>query len=219
MCIRDSTYTDFQWGPWVFPLSQHLLVADPVTPGTFYVHMTAGGFWKSTDGGVTWTQEAATNSPGYPQHGTLAAVPGVSGDLWLVDGHEGATAHGLYHTLDGGNTFARSPVFDYAWALALGKAAPGQTYPAIYVDGLYHGDSNWGIFQSIDGGATFNRVANYPDGILDIPNTMTASWDVFGTVDVYKRQIQMCSRVHLAMRHASASDQSRNGNEEVISVN
>ena len=176
------TYTDFQWGPWVFPLSQHLLVADPVTPGTFYVHMTAGGFWKSTDGGVTWTQEAATNSPGYPQHGTLAAVPGVSGDLWLVDGHEGATAHGLYHTLDGGNTFARSPVFDYAWALALGKAAPGQTYPAIYVDGLYHGDSNWGIFQSIDGGATFNRVANYPDGILDIPNTMTASWDVFGTV-------------------------------------
>ena len=176
------TYMGFQWGPWIFALSQHLLVADPVTPGTFYVHMTAGGFWKSTDGGVTWTQETATNAPGYPHHGTLAAVPGVSGDMWLVDGHEGATTHGLFHTLDGGNTFTQSPVFDYAWTLALGKAASGQTYPAIYVDGLYHGDANWGIFQSIDGGATFNRIANYPYGILDIPNAMTASWDVFGKV-------------------------------------
>jgi fibronectin type 3 domain-containing protein len=176
------TYTDAQWGPWVFALSQHLLVADPVTPGTFYVHMTAGGFWKSTDGGVTWTQRAGTNAPNKPHHGTMAAVPGVSGDMWLVDGHEGAVTHGLFHTLDGGNTFTRSPVFDYAWTLALGKPAPGQTYPAIYVDGLYHGDTNWGIFQSIDGGNTFNRISNYPYGIVDIPNTMTASWDVFGTV-------------------------------------
>jgi hypothetical protein len=176
------TYMGTQWGPWIFALSQHLLVADPVTPGTFYIDMTAGGFWKSTDGGVTWTQEAATNAPGYPHSGTLAAVPGVSGDMWLVDGHGGATSHGLFHTLDGGNTFTRSPIFDYAWTLALGKPATGQTYPAIYVDGRYHGDASWGIFQSIDGGVTFNRIAYYPYGILDIPNTMTASWDVFGTV-------------------------------------
>jgi len=176
------TYMGFQWGPWIFALSQHLLVADPVTPGTFYVDMTAGGFWKSTDGGVTWAQETATNAPGYPHHGTLAAVPGVSGDMWLVDGNGGASSHGLFHTLDGGNTFTRSAVFDYAWTLALGKPATGQTYPAIYVDGLYHGDAKWGIFQSIDGGATFNRIADYPYGIIDIPNTMTASWDVFGTV-------------------------------------
>jgi hypothetical protein len=176
------TYMGFQWGPWIFALSQHLLVADPVTPGTFYADMTAGGFWKSTDGGVTWTQETATNAPGYPHSGTLASVPGVSGDMWLVDGHGGATSHGLFHTLDGGNTFTRSPIFDYAWTLALGKPATGQTYPAIYVDGRYHGDAKWGIFQSTDGGNTFNRIAYYPCGILDIPNTMTASWDVFGTV-------------------------------------
>ncbi|MGD0470006.1 MAG: hypothetical protein ABSA54_16630 [Terriglobales bacterium] len=176
------TYMGFQWGPWIFVLSQHLLVADPVTPGTFYVDMTAGGFWKSTDGGVTWTQEAGTNAPDLPHHGTLAAVPGVSGDMWLVDGHEGATTHGLFYTRDGGKTFTRSPAFDYAWTLALGKPAPGQTYPAIYVDGLRHGDSKWGIFQSTDRGVIFNRIAYYPYGILDIPNTMTASWDVFGTV-------------------------------------
>jgi hypothetical protein len=102
--------------------------------------------------------------------------------MWLIDGNGGASSHGLFHTLDGGNTFTRSPVFDYAWTLALGKSAPGKSYPAIYVYGLYHGDANWGVFQSIDGGVTFNRISYYPYGILDIPNTMTASWDVFGTV-------------------------------------
>jgi len=183
-CPSNTSYTymGFQWGPWIFALSQHLLVADPVTPGTFYADLTAGGFWKSTDGGVTWAQEPATNAPNDPHHGTLATVPGVSGDMWLIDGNGGASSHGLFHTLDGGNTFTRSPVFDYAWTLALGKSAPGKSYPAIYVYGLYHGDANWGVFQSIDGGVTFNRISYYPYGILDIPNTMTASWDVFGTV-------------------------------------
>jgi hypothetical protein len=176
------TYMPTQWGPWNYVLSQHLLVADPVTPGTFYVHMTAGGFWKSTDGGVTWTQQTATGAPGYPHHGTLATVPGVSGEMWLVDGREGATAHGLYHTTDGGNNFTRNANFTYAWTLALGKAAPGQSYPAIYVYGLYNGDAKWGIFQSVDGGNTFNRVSYYPYNIIDMPNTMAASWDVFGTV-------------------------------------
>jgi hypothetical protein len=176
------TFMGSQWGPWNFTLSQHLLVADPITPGTFYVDLTAGGFWKSTDGGVTWTQQAGTGAPGLPHHGTLAAVPGVSIDMWLVDGHEGATAHGLFHTTDGGNTFTRNPNFDYAWTLALGKAASGSSYPAIYVYGRLTGDPNWGVFQSIDAGVTFNRVSYYPYGLIDVPNSMTASWDVFGTV-------------------------------------
>ncbi len=178
------TYMGFQWGPWIFALAQNLLVADPVTPGTFYAHLDAGGFWKSTDGGSTWVQEPATGSPGLPQHGQLAAVPGVSGDMWLVDGSNGATQHGLYHTVDGGNSFTRNPNFDFAWALALGKSSSGQTYPAIYVYGRLTGDFNWGIFQSVDGGTTFNRVSYYPYGLLDVPSSMTASWDVFGTVYV-----------------------------------
>jgi hypothetical protein len=195
------TYMGYQWGPWIFVLAQHLLVADPITPGTFYAELTAGGLWTSTDGGVTWTQlQTSTGGqvPDLPHHGTLAAVPGVSGDLWLVDGHEGSDQHGLYHSLNGGVTFSRNPNFDYAWALALGKAASGSTYPAIYVYGRLTGDANWGIFQSVDGGMTFNRISYYPYGIIDVPNSLAASWDVFGLVYVgfqgnsfvYGQQIQ-----------------------------
>ncbi|MGB6974476.1 MAG: fibronectin type III domain-containing protein [Terracidiphilus sp.] len=182
-CGRSWTYMGFQWGPWIDVLGQHLLVADPVTPGTFYWHANAGGFWKTTDGGVTWVQTPGSNeAPNYTHWGQMEAAPGVSGDLWLVDGQGGATAHGLYHTTDGGNSFTRNSAFDYAWELALGKPAAGASYPAIYVYGMYHGDPQWGIFQSTDGGNTFNRVSFYPDGILDMPRSLTASWDEFGLV-------------------------------------
>ena len=174
---------DWLWGDWVYGLRQHNLVADPMTPGTFYAHLTAGGFWRSTDGGVTWTRTTGSNQVAQrTHHGQMAAVPGVSGDLWYVDGREGATAHGLYHTTNGGNSFTRSGLFDYAWVLALGKPVSGATYPTIYVYGRYTGDPKWGIFQSTNGGTSFNRISYYPYGLFDWPVSMAASWDVFGTV-------------------------------------
>jgi hypothetical protein len=186
-CPGPASYTfmGFQWGPWIFALSQHLLVADPLAPGTFYAELTAGGFWTSTDGGVTWIQLQTSSGgqvPDFPHHGTMAAVPGVSGDLWLVDGKDGSDQHGLYHTANGGVAWTRNPNFTYAWTLALGRSATSGGYPAIYVYGLLAGDPDWGVFQSIDGGNTFNRISYYPYQLLDVPNTMTASWDTFGTV-------------------------------------
>lgn len=193
-CGSGTSYTflPVQMGDWLYILAQHQLIADPLTPGTFYLKMTFGnsggndgGLWKSVDGGKTWAETAGTNQvPRYTHWGRMAANPNASGDLWLVDGWQGAAAHGLFHTTDGGNSFTRSGAFDYAWQVALGKAAPGESYPAIYVYGLLAGDSKWGIFQSVDGGATFNRVSYYPFGIFDIPYAMAASWDVFGTIYV-----------------------------------
>lgn len=193
-CASNTTYTFLpaQMGDWLYILAQHQLLADPLTPGTFYLKMTVGnasgtdgGFWKSTDGGKTWAETAgAAQVPRYTHWGRMAANPSASGDLWLADGWEGAASHGLFHTTDGGTSFTKSAAFTYAWQVALGKAAPSQSYPAIYVYGLLAGDAQWGIFQSIDGGSTFNRISYYPYGIFDIPYDMAASWDVFGTVYV-----------------------------------
>jgi hypothetical protein len=192
-CPSNTSYTFLRatMGDWLYILAEHQLIADPLTPGTFYLKTTygsttnLGGFWKSVDGGATWSETAGTGQvPAYTHWGRMAANPNASGDLWLVDGWQGATLHGLYHTVDGGNTFIKSTAFTYAWQVALGKAASGQTYPAIYVYGLLATDSMWGIFQSIDGGNTFNRISYYPYGIFDVPYDMAASWDVFGTVYV-----------------------------------
>ena len=40
------------------------LVADPFVPDTFYVNFVTGGFWVTTDGGVTWTQRTSPGSGG-----------------------------------------------------------------------------------------------------------------------------------------------------------
>ncbi|MGD0911434.1 MAG: chitobiase/beta-hexosaminidase C-terminal domain-containing protein [Terracidiphilus sp.] len=193
-CPSNTSYTILpaQMGDWIYILAQHQLIADPLTPGTFYLKMTSGnssagdaGFWKSTDGGVTWAETAGTTQvPNFTNWGRMAANPNVSGDLWLVDGLGGAYSHGLYHTTNAGASFTRSSAFTYAWQVALGKAASGQTYPAIYVYGLLASDPKWGIFQSVDGGTTFNRISYYPYGIFDNPYDMAASWDTFGTVYV-----------------------------------
>jgi hypothetical protein len=179
----DYVFMGEQWGPWNESLQQHNLVADPLRPGTFYLHLTAGGFWRSTDGGATWTRTAGNDQVAqYAHHGRLAANLQRSGDLWFVDGYEGATAHGLWHTTDGGDSFTLVPGFEHAWALALGKSRDPGGYPAVYVYGKRAGNDRWGVFRSTDTGASWEQISGYPLGLLDVPAGMAASWDTYGLI-------------------------------------
>jgi photosystem II stability/assembly factor-like uncharacterized protein len=182
-CGQSYVFMGQQWGSWNPSLSEHNLVADPKVPGLFYLHLVAGGFWRSTDGGVTWTKTAGSDQiAGFAHHGRLAANPYASGDLWFIDGYEGATQHGLWHSTDGGDSFVKIAGFDFCWALALGKSVHEGGYPAIYVYGKRTGNDRWGIFRSTDKAKTWDQISGYPTGLLDIPAGMAASWDHFGLV-------------------------------------
>ncbi len=178
-------YLGHQWGPWNPALKVHSLEADPRMPGVFYANLAAGGFWRSADGGRTWTQPAgAAALPGFAHHGQLKTNPYASGDLWFVDGFEGATKHGLWHSTDGGASFTPIPGFDHCWTLALGKARRAGGYPTVYVYGKRTDDARWGIFASFNTGKFWVRISGYPTGLLDAPSSMAASWDTFGLVYV-----------------------------------
>lgn len=182
---KGYEYMGNQWGPWNPALKVHDLEADPLAPGVFYAELAGGGFWKSGDGGKTWGQSAgARQLPGLAHHGQLRANLAASGDLWFADGYEGATAHGLWHTTDGGNSFTRIAGFDYCWALALGRARSAGGYPAVYAYGKRTGNPQWGVFASFDQGRTWDQIAGYPTGLIDAPSGMAASWDTFGTIYV-----------------------------------
>ncbi len=173
-------------GFWNLSLKQHQLVADPFVADKYYLKLTHGGLYVSTDGGVNWVSQSSANLTDYTNHGTLAANNAVQNDLWFADGWEGAyPTHGLWHSADG-STFNKISGIDYALALALGTGSgvSGAKPYTAYFYGKLTGNNTWGIFSSTDGGGSWSRIANYPTGIFDQPTCMAASWNTYGTVYV-----------------------------------
>jgi hypothetical protein len=127
--------------------------SDRAEEATFY-GIAGGRFHVSRDGGATFTATAATGLPATGQV-RFKAVPGRAGDVWLAGGATGA-AYGLWHSTDRGATFARVAGVDEADTIGFGRAAPGQTYPALYTSAKIAGVR--GIFRSDTAGATWVRI-------------------------------------------------------------
>ena len=158
------------------------VVADTVDPKVFYgVSVREMTLYRSADGGATFTAErlvlegaeigvgaggAAANSGRGDNRGgqdRIYATPGRAGDVWL------AAFDGLYHSdggkqkaspakqeEGGGAEFARMAGVEEIHAFGFGKAAPGKTYPALYMVGTVLGQR--GIFRSIDAARTWTRI-------------------------------------------------------------
>lgn len=175
-------------GFWIFALKQQLLQADPFVADKFYLKFVnaPAGLYVSTDGGVTWSGLSNNGLPGYTHHGQLAVNYNVQNDLWFVDGWEGATDHGVFHSKDGGKTFTKISGISNAITLAIGAGSgvKGDAPYSIYFYGKFANDPKWGVFQSTNGGTSWNRVSFFPAGIYDQPTSMAASYDTFGKVYV-----------------------------------
>jgi hypothetical protein len=131
-------------------------VADRTVEGVFYVYDRAHGrILVSVDGGASFLPGVA----GLPrleswQGADLVCAPGRLRDLWL------ALPDGLLH-IPGVDARARTMrgVVE-PWRVAIGKAAAGAAYHTVYVWGrvLVAAEPVEGLFRSIDGGASFQRI-------------------------------------------------------------
>lgn len=125
-------------------------VADRYNPYKFYIYNQATGqVYRSVDGGATF----ALAAQGLPTGGGIVrAVPGSAyeGNLWLP------ASNGLYRSTNSGTTFAPVTGVQKAIAVGFGKAAPGQTHPAVYVIGTVAGVD--GFYRSDNAGATWTRI-------------------------------------------------------------
>ncbi len=120
--------------------------SDRVNSMKFY-GFANGTFYVSTNGGANFTA-AATGLPGSAK---FKAVPGHEGDVWLAGG-EG----GLWRSTNSGASFTRVSNVEEANTIGFGRAAPGQTYMAIYSSAQVN--SIRGIFRSDDMGASWVRI-------------------------------------------------------------
>jgi hypothetical protein len=156
------------------------VVADALDPKLFYaVSLKDMTLYCSRDGAATFTPGPLTMGSAEPGVGAASAnsgrgdnrggqdriyaAPGRAGDVWV------AAFDGLYHSLlvfqqttEAGQTpsviaeFAHMTGVEEIHAFGFGKAAPGKSYPALYLVGTVQGQR--GIFRSIDQARTWTRI-------------------------------------------------------------
>jgi photosystem II stability/assembly factor-like uncharacterized protein len=149
------------------------LAVHPTDANIVYVGAAAGGIWKTTNGGISWTDlsgdfnlltfGAITIDPNNPN--TVYAGTGES--IWFFNNttYEG---DGLYKTTDGGLNWTRiTNGFGSATQFADIDVNPGNSNILLAALGSGHwafgNNSNEGVWRSTDAGVTWTKVINLSD--------------------------------------------------------
>jgi photosystem II stability/assembly factor-like uncharacterized protein len=135
-------------------------IADKLAPETFYaLDFLRRTLYVSTDGGRSFRQRVTSGLPDSlegdvptspERQWPLLATPAERADLWLV------ARAGLFHSSDGGGSFARVDGGILVMALGFGKAPPGRRYPTLYALGVKAGV--YAIWRSEDEGISWARI-------------------------------------------------------------
>lgn len=129
------------------------VISDRVNSKVFYaLNAQERALFKSKDGGRTF-ESVNRILPGKPPRGQevqLRSEPLHEGDLWLTAGD------GLWHSEDGGVHFSKLNGVEATETVGFGKAAPGQSYDAIYLVGVVKGVG--GVFRSDDMGTSWEQI-------------------------------------------------------------
>ena len=138
------------------------VVADTVNPTRFYAYDAyTGRLLASTNAAADFPISGATLAAvqsfgaGFGGAGgagaTLYTTPGYEGDLWIA-----FREIGLYHSTNGGASFAKVEGVTAADSLGFGKAAPGKDFPALFLSGNV--GQVQALFRSDDAGQTWVRI-------------------------------------------------------------
>src|SRR5207244_13658 len=134
----------------------------PGDPTTYYFGGTGGGVWKSTDGAMTWT--SVFDKEGTSAIGSLAVSPSDPNIVYVGTGEgciRGNASHGdgIYKTVDGSKTWK---IIGLRYSRAIGKLIVDTKNPdCVLVAAFGHPygpNTERGIFRTLDGGKTWEKV-------------------------------------------------------------
>src|SRR5919206_2870963 len=152
-------------------------------PGTFYLGAPAGGIWKTTNAGVSWSPifdqftnvdsigaiQVAPSDPNIVYAGTGDSVGGSSGD-------------GMYKSIDAGKTWAHIGLDETTKInkMVVDPKDPNHVVASTQSDASHHGQ---GIYRTTDGGKTWENTlrpenANGTRDVeyaFDMPNVIFAT--------------------------------------------
>ena len=163
------------------PISK--IVVHPMNPELLYVATGGGGVgslfnnagvWKSTDGGLTWSNTtAAIENSTTANFSDLIMDPSNSEVLFAAIGSTGgADVNGVYETTDGGANWTRlggglpsGTIVGYT-KVATSAASPQTLYVSITGSGQERSSEFGHLFKmmkSTDGGSTWSELTNTPN--------------------------------------------------------
>ena len=116
----------------------------------YAVKNSADGFYRSNDGGKSFTKTAASFTFN-PMNLEMFTVFGKEGHIWISAGN-----NGLYYSTNGGDSFAKIASVDKAFQVSFGKAATGASYPFIFIYGEI--ENAHGLFRSDDLGVNWVKI-------------------------------------------------------------
>lgn len=137
------------------------------------------GVWKYTASSDSWARVFAgipTGASNGSAVNQMECVPGQAGHV-VFKGDGGS----MSRSTNGGTTWAAVGGFSNCYAFGFGKAAPGQTYPAIFAYGVRSG--TLGLYRCDDG--TFNNwtfLGGFPGNQIGSIHTLCGHPDVYGKV-------------------------------------
>ena len=137
------------------------VIGDPMT---YYMGGTGGGIWKTTDAGITWKNI----SDGQLNTGSVGAIAVAEDNPNVVYAGMGEhpvrgvmTSHGdgMYKSMDGGITWEHLGLQQSRHIAEIRIHPNNHNIVYVAVQGALHGDSSErGVYKTIDGGASWNRI-------------------------------------------------------------
>lgn len=137
-------------------------VGVPGQPNVFYIGVCNGGVWKTNDFGRTWKPIFDDQPTG--SIGAIAVAPSDPNVIYVGSG-EGlqrpdlSTGDGVYRSIDAGKTWKHLGLRDGQQipAIAVDPRNPNRLFVAV-LGHPYGPNPERGIFRSIDGGQSFQKV-------------------------------------------------------------
>jgi photosystem II stability/assembly factor-like uncharacterized protein len=183
--VSPAMYSDMNWR-FIGPLRGGRTASiTGVTdqPNVFYIGAVNGGVWKSDDAGRTWTPIFDNQSSG--SIGAIAVAPSDDRLIYVGSG-EGmhrpdlSIGDGMYRSNDGGATWTHLGLRDAEQiaAIVVDPANANRLFVAA-LGHPYGPNAERGVYRSLDGGTTFQRVlytndhTGSPSVTLDPQNPQT----------------------------------------------
>ena len=137
-------------------------VGIPSQPNVFFIGVNNGGVWKTADYGRVWTPIFDDQPTG--SIGAIAIAPSDPNVMYVGSG-EGlqrpdlSTGDGIYKSIDGGKTWTHLGLRDGQQIpmIAVDPRNPNRLFVAV-LGHPYGPNEERGIFRSLDGGRTFQKV-------------------------------------------------------------